>query len=62
MLLTFGGGEGGGVQKRESPDFRSLEVGRYVNERNCSEKRYMIKLWYKIGCAKDRPALLLDKL
>ena len=31
VLLTFGGGGGGGVvQNRESPDFRSLEVGRYV--------------------------------
>ena len=30
MLLTFGGGGGGGVvQNRESPDFRSPEVGRY---------------------------------
>ena len=27
MLLTFGGG--GVVQNRESPDFRSPEVGRY---------------------------------
>ena len=25
-----GGGGGGVVQNRESPDFRSLEVGRYV--------------------------------
>ena len=31
VLLTFGGGWGGGVvQNRESPDFRSLEVGRYA--------------------------------
>ena len=31
MLLTFGGGGGGGeVQNRESPDFRSPEVGRYA--------------------------------
>ena len=31
VLLTFGGGGGGGVvQNRESPDFRSPEVGRYV--------------------------------
>ena len=31
VLLTFGGGGGGGgvVQNRESPDFRSPEVGRY---------------------------------
>ena len=30
MLLTFGGGGGGGVvQNRESPNFRSPEVGRY---------------------------------
>ena len=28
MVLTFGGG-GGVVQNRESPDFRSLEAGRY---------------------------------
>ena len=29
VLLTFGGGAGGGgvVQNRESPDFRSSEVG-----------------------------------
>ena len=32
VLLTFGAGvEGGGVvQNRESPDFRSPEVGRYA--------------------------------
>ena len=33
VLLTFGGGGGGSggvVQNRESPDFRSAEVGRYV--------------------------------
>ena len=32
VLLTFGGGWGeeGVVQNRESPDFRSPEVGRYV--------------------------------
>ena len=31
MLLTFGGAGGGGVmQNRESPDFRSPGVGRYV--------------------------------
>ena len=30
VLLTFGGGGGGVVQNRESPDFRSPEVGRYV--------------------------------
>ena len=31
VLLTFGGGGGGGVvQNRESPDFRSPEVGRYA--------------------------------
>ena len=32
VLLTFGGGRGGGcvVQNRESPDFRSPEVGRYA--------------------------------
>ena len=31
LLLTFGGGGGGGVvQNRESLDFRSPEVGRYV--------------------------------
>ena len=30
VLLTFGGGGGGEVQNRESPDFRSLEVGRYA--------------------------------
>ena len=29
VLLTFGGGEGGVVQNRESPDFKSPEVGRY---------------------------------
>ena len=29
VLLTFGGG--GVVQDRESPDFRSPEVGRYGN-------------------------------
>ena len=29
VLLTFGGGGGGVVQNRESPDFRSSEVGRY---------------------------------
>ena len=29
VLLTFGGGGGGVVQNRESPDFRSPEVGRY---------------------------------
>ena len=34
VQLTFGGGGGGGggggvVQNRESPDFRSPEVGRY---------------------------------
>ena len=31
VLLTFGGvgGGGGGVQNRESPDFRSPEVARY---------------------------------
>ena len=30
VLLTFGGGGGGGVvQNRESPDFRSPEIGRY---------------------------------
>ena len=34
VLLTFGGGGGGGgvVQNRESPDFRSPEVGRYAND------------------------------
>ena len=34
VLLTFGGGEGGGavVQNRESPDFRSPKVGRYEIE------------------------------
>ena len=31
-LLTFGGG-GGVVQKRESPDFRSPEVGRYADKK-----------------------------
>ena len=30
MLLTFGREGGGGVQNRESPDFRSPEVGRYA--------------------------------
>ena len=30
VLLTFGGGGGGVVQNRESPDFRSPEVGRYA--------------------------------
>ena len=30
VLLTFGGGGGGVVQNRESPDFRSREVGRYA--------------------------------
>ena len=31
VLLTFGDGGGGGVmQNRESPDFGSPEVGRYV--------------------------------
>ena len=30
VLLTFRGGGGGVVQNRESPDFRSPEVGRYV--------------------------------
>ena len=31
VLLIFGGGGGGGVvQNRESPDFRSPEVGRYA--------------------------------
>ena len=31
VLLTFGGRGGGSVvQNRESPDFRSPEVGRYV--------------------------------
>ena len=30
VLLTFEGG-GGVVQDRESPDFRSPEVGRYGN-------------------------------
>ena len=29
VLLTFGG-RGGVVQNRESPDFRSPEVGRYA--------------------------------
>ena len=29
VLLTFGGGGGGVVQNRESPNFRSPEVGRY---------------------------------
>ena len=29
VLLAFGGGGGGVVQNRESPDFRSPEVGRY---------------------------------
>ena len=36
VLLTFGaGGRGGGgvVQNRESPDFRSPEVGRYEDMR-----------------------------
>ena len=28
-LLTFGGGGGGVGQYRDSPDFRSPEVGRY---------------------------------
>ena len=33
VRLTFGGGGGGGVvQNRESPDFRSPEVGRYAKE------------------------------
>ena len=31
VLLTFGGGEAGVVQNRESPDFRSPEVARYAN-------------------------------
>ena len=33
VLLTFGGWGGGGdvVQNRESPDFRSPEVGRYAS-------------------------------
>ena len=30
VLLTFGGRRGGVVQNRESPDFRSPEVGRYA--------------------------------
>ena len=30
VLLTFGGWGGGVVQNRESPDFRSPEVGRYA--------------------------------
>ena len=30
VLLTLGGGGGGVVQNRESPDFRSPEVGRYA--------------------------------
>ena len=29
VLLTFGGGGEGVVQNRESPGFRSPEVGRY---------------------------------
>ena len=29
VLLTFCGGSGDAVQNRESPDFRSPEVGRY---------------------------------
>ena len=34
MLLTFGGGVGGGVvvQNRESPDFRSPEVGSFARD------------------------------
>ena len=30
VLLTFGGRGGGVMQNRESPDFRSPGVGRYV--------------------------------
>ena len=38
VLLTFGGGGGGVVvQNRESPDFRSPEVGRYVDVAGYSE-------------------------
>ena len=33
VLLTFCGGSGDAVQNRESPDFRSQEVGRYALER-----------------------------
>ena len=44
VLLTFGGGGGGVVQNRESPDFRSLEVGRYVKVRlDMGQKREPLK-------------------
>ena len=39
VLLTFGGGGGGVVQNRESPDFRSPEVGRYDNITKQMERR-----------------------
>ena len=37
VLLTFAGG-GGVVQNRESPDFRSPEVGRYVYVSNNGDR------------------------
>ena len=35
VLLTFGSGGGGVVQNRDSPDFRSSEVGRYASVGFC---------------------------
>ena len=36
VLLTFGAWGVGVVQNRESPDFRSAEVGRYVHITVCT--------------------------
>ena len=38
VLLTFGVGGGVVVQNRESPDFRSPEVGRYANDIDFNDK------------------------
>ena len=34
---------------------------KILNERNCSKKRYLIKLWYKIGAAGCKQAVNDDE-
>ena len=48
VQLTFRGGGGGAVQNRESPDFRSPEVGKYVNRPFTFN--HLLKSWYRLSC------------
>ena len=41
-------GGGGAVQNRESPDFRSPEVGKYVNRPFTFN--HLLKSWYRLSC------------